>query len=186
MKQATKERKQQLKAKRLERRQYLTQLKVELKERVVAEFKAKLEGGTDEEVAREEALQSLEYGLAKIQKIKDIKGHKHLAQRRELAKQGLLPPKPVRTAGRGASWQQPKERPVVVKEGPSKGQRRRERLEAEAAIPAFLTENGWTQSEVDPGVWSRPNWEQPDGECVRTLKQAYRIQYALTALQQAA
>ena len=58
--------------------------------------------------------------------------------------------------------------------------------EREAAIPAFLRENGWTQSEVDPNVWSKPNWEYPEGNCVRTLKQAYKIQYALSAQEVAA
>jgi len=89
----------------------------------------------------------------------------------------------------------------------TKAEKRQARLQAEAAIPRFLEEHGWTKVadayqfstvrkvakrkrtpengiriQTVPSVWSRPNWEIPEGDCVRTMKQAYKIQCALNIL----
>lgn len=53
------------------------------------------------------------------------------------------------------------------------------RIQAEAAIPAFLEEKGWVCTGPNKDVWMIKNWEKAEGFCYRTLKQAYKIQLGL-------
>jgi len=48
----------------------------------------------------------------------------------------------------------------------------------EASLPLYLSNNGWT--ELGKDLWSKPNWEISGGDCVRSLKQAYKIQLKLS------
>jgi tetrahydromethanopterin S-methyltransferase subunit G len=59
--------------------------------------------------------------------------------------------------------------------------KRQRRGYEQPVIEDVLNKGGWTQSEIDPNVWSRPNWEKNEGNCVRTFKQAYKIQLKLNS-----
>jgi len=44
-----------------------------------------------------------------------------------------------------------------------------------------LEKSGWTVGGPSQDVWSKPNWEKSEGNCSRTLHQAYKIQLKLDA-----
>lgn len=62
---------------------------------------------------------------------------------------------------------------------------RQNKKDFEAAIPEMLVLKGWTMTGPNHDVWSRPNWEKKDGDCNRTMKQAYKIQLKLDACSKA-
>jgi hypothetical protein len=72
----------------------------------------------------------------------------------------------------------------------------------DAEIVSYLTDSGWTEVAPEssffgfnglltrpdtwratpvhvPSYWTRLNWDTTEGECVRTLRQAFRVQYTL-------
>lgn len=92
-----------------------------------------------------------------------------------------------------------KRQALLAKNARDEARRQRSLHIEDEDLEKYLLERGWTkvtdastfvtfkgntyrgsvgEGQV-PSVWSKPNWETGEGDCVRTLRKAYKIQYAL-------
>lgn len=130
------------------------------------------------EARRQQKTEKKEARVARIQGVKDRAAAKVRAELearwgRELERAGW------KETHKG--WRHGNKASVSIEEALSAVRRAKEEEKAgkDEQIEKYLVESGWTGHAN--GVWGRPNWEKDDGLCLRTLRQAYKIQLGLDA-----